>query len=109
MATALSARRTCSASRSHSENTATVPSPISRHARMTRTAISPRLAIRTFITPRASQRNVAVFLRRVAVALVGAARERRNQLPARGAGLGDLVDQAPGGGEVGVRVVVRAN
>src|SRR5215469_2657324 len=38
--------RTWSASRSRLEYTATVPMPISRHVRMTRTAISPRLAMR---------------------------------------------------------------
>ena len=35
--------------RSASENTATVRKPISRHERITRTAISPRLAIKTFL------------------------------------------------------------
>ena len=45
---ASSASRTCSADRSHSEYTATGDTPISRHARITRTAISPRLAMRTF-------------------------------------------------------------
>src|SRR5947199_42538 len=44
---ASSARSTCSASRSASEYTATVGMPSSRHVRMIRTAISPRLAIRT--------------------------------------------------------------
>src|SRR5215467_9172730 len=39
---------TCSASRSASENTATELIPCSRHARITRTAISPRFATRTF-------------------------------------------------------------
>src|SRR5437899_23440 len=39
--------RTCMASRSRSEYTATVVTPSSRHVRMTRTAISPRLATRT--------------------------------------------------------------
>src|SRR5262249_10090674 len=38
--------RTCGARRSGSENTATERIPISRQARITRTAISPRLAIR---------------------------------------------------------------
>src|SRR5580693_5772274 len=38
--------RTWRASRSRFEYTATVPMPISRHVRMTRTAISPRLAMR---------------------------------------------------------------
>ncbi len=46
--TASSAMRTCSALRSASENTATVAMPSSRHARITRTAISPRFAIRIF-------------------------------------------------------------
>src|SRR3981081_3023347 len=44
---ASSARRTCSASRSASLYTATAAMPRSRQARMTRTAISPRLATRT--------------------------------------------------------------
>src|SRR5436309_8240003 len=39
---------TCSASRSASEKTATGAMPSSRHARITRTAISPRFATRTF-------------------------------------------------------------
>src|SRR5260370_31374813 len=47
MQNASSASRTCSEPRSASEYTATVLSPSSRHARMTRTAISPRFAIRT--------------------------------------------------------------
>src|SRR5580698_2870789 len=41
------ARATCSESRSASEKTATVAISSSRHARSTRTAISPRLAIST--------------------------------------------------------------
>ena len=45
---ASSASRTKTASRSGSAYTATLPMPASLHARMTRTAISPRLAIRTF-------------------------------------------------------------
>src|SRR5689334_4969945 len=45
---ASSASRTKSASRSGSAYTATLPIPASLQARMTRTAISPRLAIRTF-------------------------------------------------------------
>src|SRR5665213_296092 len=51
---ASSARRTCSALRSSSEYTATVAMPISRQVRMTRTAISPRLAIRTFFNTQTS-------------------------------------------------------
>src|SRR3954466_10749110 len=46
---ASSARVTCSASRSSSEYTATEEMPISSSARMTRMAISPRLATRTFL------------------------------------------------------------
>src|SRR5579863_2054580 len=44
-----SAKRTCSASASAVEWTATERSPISRQARMTRSAISPRFAMRTFL------------------------------------------------------------
>src|SRR6476661_10493943 len=49
MHTSSSANRTCSDSRSASENTATVSTPSSRHARMMRSAISPRLAMSTFL------------------------------------------------------------
>src|SRR3954467_13444987 len=49
-ANASSAVRTCRASRSVSAYTATLVSPASLQARATRTAISPRLAIRTFCT-----------------------------------------------------------
>src|SRR5579871_1046092 len=48
MHTASSANRTCSELRSASEYTATVAIPSSLHAQMTRSAISPRLAIRIF-------------------------------------------------------------
>src|SRR5262245_36725632 len=48
MHTLSSARRTCMASASAVECTATVRMPISRQARWMRSAISPRLAIRTF-------------------------------------------------------------
>src|ERR1700749_3763347 len=47
MRTARSARRTCSASSSAVEYTATASMPSSWSARMTRTAISPRFATRT--------------------------------------------------------------
>src|SRR5882724_8718581 len=47
MHTASSAKRTWSEPASASENTATVAIPSSRQARMTRMAISPRLAINT--------------------------------------------------------------
>ena len=43
--TATSARETCGAPRSASENTATLRMPSSRQARITRTAISPRFAM----------------------------------------------------------------
>src|ERR1051326_2669754 len=46
MQTSSSAKRTCSDSRSASEYTATVSTPSSLHARITRRAISPRVAAR---------------------------------------------------------------
>ena len=49
MHTSSSAKRTCSDSWSASLYTATVATPSSRHARITRRAISPRLAIRIFL------------------------------------------------------------
>ena len=49
MHTSSSAKRTCSDSWSGSLYTATVATPSSRHARITRSAISPRLAIRIFL------------------------------------------------------------
>src|SRR5512143_4243509 len=49
MHTASSAKRTWRLPASASEYTATVFSPSSLHAHMTRSAISPRLAIRTFL------------------------------------------------------------
>ena len=49
MQTFSSAKRTCKASASAVEWTATERKPISRQARITRSAISPRLAIRTFL------------------------------------------------------------
>src|SRR3954463_4434772 len=49
MHTAWSANLTCSASASAVECTATEARPISRHARITRSAISPRFAINTFL------------------------------------------------------------
>src|SRR3954471_22045563 len=49
MQTFSSAKRTCSDSESAVECTATERSPISRQARITRSAISPRLAMRTFL------------------------------------------------------------
>jgi len=49
MHTASSAKRTCRLWASASEYTATVLTPSSLQAHMTRSAISPRLAIRTFL------------------------------------------------------------
>jgi len=49
MHTSSSAKRTCSDSRSASEYTATVWTPNSLHARITRSAISPRFAMRTLL------------------------------------------------------------
>src|SRR5690349_10338243 len=49
MQTASSAKRTCRAPLSASEWTATVAMPSSLQARITRMAISPRFAIRTFL------------------------------------------------------------
>ncbi len=66
--------------------------PSSRHARMTRTAISPRLAIRTFGA--AHNGMLPCFLGGLLVALVVAAGERGDELRARRARLDDLVDEA---------------
>src|SRR5579872_2244636 len=52
--------RGCSASRSASEKTATVRQPSSRQARMTRNAISPRLAMRTFPNKLSLRREAVV-------------------------------------------------
>src|SRR4051794_36577572 len=49
MQTASSAKRTWRARASASECTATVATPSSRHARITRSAISPRFAMRIFL------------------------------------------------------------
>src|SRR5262245_36433542 len=81
MHTDSSASRTCSESRSASLNTATVAMRSSRQARMTRSAISPRLAIRTL-------RNTRSF----AAGPVGSARAGRG---AGGLGLGGGTFGAP--------------
>src|SRR5688572_3030143 len=57
MQTSSSAKRTCSDSRSASECTATVRTPSSWQARLTRRAISPRFAIRTFLNKRDRSRS----------------------------------------------------
>src|SRR5262245_64841848 len=71
--------------------------PSSRSARITRTAISPRLATRTRRNggfSEDSERDVAMLLRRVLVALVGEHLERGDETRARVLGLDDLVDVA---------------
>src|SRR4051812_6421184 len=72
MQTVSSARRTCIASASAVECTATVLMPISWHARWMRSAISPRFAIRSFwifIGPvSADDRERLIELDRLAVA-----------------------------------------
>src|SRR5688500_15354988 len=106
MCTAASASRTCRAPRSQSEYTATVERPISRQARMIRTAISPRLAISTLTARRPgalSQRDVPVLLRRIAVAFGLEAGERGDQLRARLAGWDHFVDEAARRRDVRVR------
>src|SRR5215472_9710485 len=69
MQTLSSARRTCMASASAVEWTATVRIPISRQARWMRSAISPRFAIRSFSNMGLTQdeQRLAVF-HRLAVA-----------------------------------------
>src|SRR5574341_1658901 len=59
MQMASSAKRTWSDSASAVECTATVEMPSSRHARITRRAISPRLAMRTFLNMEALPRGLA--------------------------------------------------
>src|SRR5580765_1488417 len=91
---------------------ATVSMPRSRHAWMMRTAISPRLAIRTRSNGRpslckdgswsapASERDVAMLLPGIDVALVGQHRQRPDESRA---GLGrpdDVVDVAAARGDV---------
>src|SRR5579862_8076802 len=101
MAIASSAYLTCGAARSQSEYTATVASPMSRHARMMRMAISPRLATRIF-TGRL-QGNVAVLLGWILVAFRGQAFEGGDQLGPGRPRLNDLVDVAAAGGDERVR------
>src|SRR5712691_6436681 len=63
MHTAWSANRTCRLSRSASEYTATVLTARSLHAQITRSAISPRLAIRIFLNmPQRPRRGLSVVL-----------------------------------------------
>src|SRR5258705_11081110 len=67
--------------------------PMARHAGMMRTAISPRFAMRILFIG-GSERNVAVLLRRVPVALGLERREPVDQLRARLARTDDLVEEA---------------
>src|SRR5512138_3342457 len=104
---ASSAYRTCNALRSASEYTATVSIPSSRQARMMRTAISPRLATRTFLnmTPHRRerqlpfptthlQRNIPVLLRRVTIAFVAQHFQAVDQARTRLLRLDHIVDVA---------------
>src|SRR5262245_50068636 len=117
MGYASSARRTWSAVRSHSENTATGEMSISRQARMIRTAISPRFAMRSFFTTepsnpqilkssdpqiQVSQRDIPVFLRGVLVALVLEVAQRGDQLAPRFVRTNHFVDEPSPRGDIGV-------
>src|SRR4029450_3937240 len=82
-----------------------VERPISRQARMMRTAISPRLAMSTLTAhPRGgmSQRDVPVLLGGIAVAFRLQPGERRNQLAARLSRMDHFVDEPAGRGNVRV-------
>src|SRR5271167_2184370 len=112
MWTASSASRTWTAAASASEYTATVLNPSSRQARITRTAISPRLAIRTLANTsellsaargRPLQRDVAVLLGGIAVALALERIERTDQPRACLPRIDDVVDVAPPRRDIGVR------
>ncbi len=65
MATASSAMRTWTALRSASEWTATVRKSSSRQARITRQAISPRLAMRTLVIFFAGMGTILLYPQRV--------------------------------------------
>src|SRR3990172_12568897 len=76
--------------------------PSSRQARITLTAISPRLATSTRRKSGRSGRDVAMLLGRVPVALVLQHLEGAEEARAGVLGLDDLVDVAELGGLVGV-------
>src|SRR5262245_49728189 len=101
---------------------ATASMPSSWHARMIRTAISPRFATRTrrngmpgcpppapaslrkdAASSAALERDVAMLLSRVRVALVGHRLERPDQARPRLGWTDDVVDISTRGGDVGVR------
>src|SRR5437773_2552620 len=105
MCTASSASRTCGARASASLYTATDATPNSRQARMTRSAISPRLAMSTFLNIRArpSEGNVAVLLGRVPVPLRAQCLQGVDQTRSRVARIDDVVDVAATGSDVRMR------
>src|SRR5579863_10312566 len=98
MRTASSASRTWSASASASEKTATVLMPMRRAVRITRQAISPRLAMRIFLNMRAVvdpssalKRDVGVLLPGIAQLLLAQHGERAADAPARAVRHDDVV------------------
>src|SRR5689334_23804544 len=100
MFTASSASRTCGARPSASLYTATDAMPISRQARITRSAISPRLATRILVNIAPLEGDVAVFLRRIAIALRAERVERVDQTGSRVARIDDVVEVAATGRDV---------
>src|SRR3990172_4469808 len=97
---ASSALRTCAASRSNSEYTAMVRSPSSLAPRMTRTAISPRLATRTECMARILERDVSVLLGRKRYALRPQHVEGLDEAVPGLAGFDDLIDEAALGSDI---------
>src|SRR5262249_37942972 len=96
--TASSASRTCRASASASESTATVAIPMRRAVRITRQAISPRLAIRILRNiggrwTASSQRDVIVLLPRVGELLVAQHVEGATEAAPRRRRLDHIVDK----------------
>src|SRR3546814_3248750 len=89
MQTDSSARRTCMASASAVECTATVLIPISRQARWIRSAISPRLAIRTFSNTGTSLQDHQGLAELDRLAVVD-----QHRLDGAGAGRGDRVHRS---------------
>src|SRR4051812_41520698 len=91
--------------------------PISRQARITRRAISPRFAIRTFLNIKSrslallgmtpSQRDVPVLLGRVLVPLVTQRLERVDQAGASVARIDDVDHIAAGSRHVWIRELLR--
>src|SRR5258706_13890294 len=97
MHSASSAKRTCRASRSASEYTATVAIPIARAVRMMRQAISPRLAIRIFLNIGAFdrlERDVAVLAPGIFEMLVAQHGQAAANALARFVRHDDIVDEA---------------